>query len=285
MTDLSLLLAAYRVETFIAGTVASVLERAAGAAMEIVIASDDGRDYAELLPRDGRLRFTAVGPVGSGAHAARNRGLAIARGAFVMILDGDDGLEGPADAIAAALAQARASGAVVVPSMVRDPAGATVRRVPEERCARFGFAAWRSAFASLHVMARRDRVQPFPPFRLIDDVLFDLRALAASGGGSAPVARGLAYRYQLRAGQATDTAGRRFEAEYAEALARIAQDGFGFGAHAAAAARVLRRWRAMNRLAGGGGARPALGDYHRSVAAYLAGAWPAGRRSEEGRDE
>lgn len=271
--DLSVLIAAHRLHDLVPLAVASVLARAEGVAVEIVVASDDGTDYAPLLPADPRLCFAAVGPVASGAHAARNRGLAVAAGAHVMILDGDDALEGPPDAIARALRLAHAGGAVVVPSIVRDPDGAEVRRVPAPGMRRYGFEDWRHAFSSLHLMARRDLVQPFVPFRLIDDVVFDLRALAAAGG-EAPVADALAYRYQLRAGQMTDTAGARFDAEYAEALRSIAANGFGFGAHAGEAARVLRRWRAMNRLVGGGGSRPPLGDYHRAVAAYLERAGP-----------
>jgi glycosyltransferase involved in cell wall biosynthesis len=261
--DLSLLVAAYRLTDLVPRAVASVLERAEGATVEVVIASDDGVDYAPLLPADPRLRFTPVGPVASGAHAARNRALAVATGAHVIILDGDDALEGPPDGIARAMRLARGAGAVAVPSVVRDPDGRAVRRVPDAGVRRLGFAPWREVFASLHLIARRDLVQPFAPFRLIDDVVFDLRALAAAGG-EVPVADALAYRYQLRAGQATDVPWTRFDAEYARALAAIAQDGFGFGAHGGAATRVLRRWRAMNRVVG---TRPGLGDYHRVVAA------------------
>lgn len=264
--DLSLLIAAFRLREEVPLAVASVLARAAGAAVEIVIASDDGTDYGPLIPADPRLRFTPPGPVGSGAHAARNRALAVATGTHVMILDGDDALEGTADGIARALALAQASGAVVVPSIVRDPAGTALRRVPRHHAGRFGFDGWREAFGSLHLIARRDHVQPFSDFRLIDDVLFDLRALAAAGG-EAPVAEALSYRYQLRAGQATDTPWERFDAEYARAIAAIAADGFGFGAGAPAATRVFRRWRAMNRMVG---TRPGLGDYHRAVEARLA---------------
>ncbi len=275
--DLSILMAAYHLRPEAAVAVASVLDRAAGVAVEVVVASDDGTDYAEVLPGDARLRFAPVGPVASGAHAARNRALAIAGGAHVLMLDADDALEGPADAISQALAAAAPNGAAVVPSIVRDAAGEAVRRIPAEGTRRFGFRAWGSAFASLHLIARRDLVPQFMPFRLIDDVLFDLLTLAAVGG-TVPVAPGLAYRYQLRPGQATDTQGGRFDAEYARALGLIAADGAGFGHHARDASAVLRRWRAMNRLVGGGGARPGLGDYHRAVATYLAGAWPAGRR-------
>lgn len=275
--DLSILIAAHRLRREVPAAVASVLERAAGVAVEVVVASDDGTDYAEVLQPDARLRFTPVGPVASGAFAARNRALCLASGSHVLMLDGDDALEGPADAICAALAAIGPAGAVVVPSVVRDAAGQAVRRIPAEGVRRFGFAGWASAFASLHLIARRDLAPMFLPFRLIDDVLFDLAVLAAAGG-EVPVAGGLAYRYQLRPGQATDTEGGRFDGEYARALGLIAAGGAGLGPHTPDAAAVLRRWRAMNRLVGGGGSRPGLGDYHRAVAAYLAGEWPAGRR-------
>jgi glycosyltransferase involved in cell wall biosynthesis len=275
--DLSILIAAHCLRREVPVAVASVFERATGAAVEVVVASDDGTDYAEVLPVDGRLRFTPVGPVASGAHAARNRALSVATGRHVLMLDGDDALEGPVDAIAGALAAVGPAGAVVVPSVVRDAMGQMVRRVPAAGVRHFGFNGWASAFASLHMIARRDLAPAFRPFRLIDDVLFDLTVLAAAGG-VVPVAEGLAYRYQLRAGQATDTEGGRFDAEYARALGLIAADGAGFGRHAPAAAAVLRRWRAMNRLVGGGGSRPGLGDYHRAVRAYLADEWPAGSR-------
>ncbi|MEO3472846.1 hypothetical protein AAFN86_13335 [Roseomonas sp. CAU 1739] len=275
--DLSVLIAAHRLRGEVPVAVASVFARAAGAVVEVVVASDDGTDYAEVLPPDPRLRFAPIGPVASGAHAARNRALALARGAHVLMLDGDDALEGPVDAIARALGAIGTAGAILVPTIVRDAAGEAMRRIPALGTQRFGFGDWASAFTSLHLLTRRDLAPPFLPFRLIDDVMFDLSVLAAVGG-AVPVADGLAYRYQLRAGQATDTQGGRFDAEYARALGLIAADGAGFGRHAGDAAAVLRRWRAMNRLAGGGGSRPGLGDYHRTVAAYLAGAWPAGRR-------
>ena len=275
--DLSVLIAAHHLRAEVPVAVASVFARAAGVAVEVVIASDDGTDYADVLPADARLRFAPVGPVASGAHAARNRALALAGGAHVLMLDGDDALEGPGDAIAGALAAIGGAGAVLVPTIIRDATGGAVRRIPAVGTVQFGFGDWASAFTSLHLLARRALVPAFRPFRLIDDVMFDLAVLAAAGG-VVPVAEGLAYRYQLRAGQATDTQGGRFDAEYARALALIAADGAGFGRHAGDAAAVLRRWRAMNRLVGGGASRPGLGDYHRAVAAYLAGQWPAGRR-------
>ena len=61
--DLSVLIAAHHLRHEVPTAVASVFERSAGAAVEVVIASDDGTDYAEVLPPDPRLRFTPVGPV------------------------------------------------------------------------------------------------------------------------------------------------------------------------------------------------------------------------------
>ena len=48
--DLSVLIAAHHLRHEVPTAVASVFERSAGAAVEVVIASDDGTDYAEVLP-------------------------------------------------------------------------------------------------------------------------------------------------------------------------------------------------------------------------------------------
>ncbi len=128
--DISILIAAYRLRAEVPVAVASVFGCAGEARVEVIVASDDGTDYARCLPPDPRLRFTAPGPIASGAHAARNRALAIARGEFVLILDGDDALEGPPGAMAEALALARLAGCAIVPSIVRAPDGTEIRRIP-----------------------------------------------------------------------------------------------------------------------------------------------------------
>ena len=66
----------------------------------------------------------------------------------------------------------------------------------------------------------RAKALPFRPFRLIDDVLWDLHALAEAGG-RAPVCGALTYRYQLRPGQLTESLARRFDGEYAAAPAEL----------------------------------------------------------------
>ncbi|MFM7689618.1 MAG: hypothetical protein ACKPAC_09225, partial [Alphaproteobacteria bacterium] len=109
------------------------------------------------------------------------------------------------------------------------------------------------------------------PFRLIDDVWADLQGLAGAGW-RAPVSVALAYRYQLREGQLTETRSSSFDADYAEALALLHDDPEAFGVATPEVARILWRWRAMNRWVDRSAqVKPRqLGHYHRHVAAYLA---------------
>ena len=272
---ISILMAAHQLRAEIAAAVASVFAHAEGAAVEVIIASDDGTDYRECLPADPRLIFTPIGPIASGAPAARNRALALARGDFITMLDADDGYEGAVDGLAATLALARAQGAAVIPSIIRTTDGAAVRRVPPPGTASIGWSEWRDVFASLHVVRPRATAEPFRPFRLIDDVWADLQGLAGAGG-RAPVSAALAYHYQLREGQLTESHTNSFDTDYAEALAILHNDPGSFGAATPEVARILRRWRAMNRWAErvAKGKPRALGHYHRHVAAYLAGRRP-----------
>lgn len=269
--EISILMAAHQLRAEIGAAVASVLAHAEGAAVEVIIASDDGTDYRACLPDDPRLVFAPIGPIASGAPAARNRALALAQGDFITMLDADDGYEGAADGLAATLALARAWGAAVIPSIIRTPDGAALRRVPPQGTASLGWPEWREAFASLHVVRPRATAEPFRPFRLIDDVWADLQGLAGAGG-RAPVSAALAYRYQLREGQLTETRAKSFDADYADALALLRDDPEAFGAATPEVARILWRWRAMNRWVDRSAqVKPRqLGQYHRQVAAYLA---------------
>ena len=269
--EISILIAAHKLRAEIPAAVASVFAHAKDASVEVIIASDDGTDYRECLPPDARLVFAPVGPIASGAPAARNRALALARGDFITMLDADDGYEGAPDGLVQALALARAQGAAVIPSIIRTPEGPALRRVPKEGQQFMGWREWQMVFASLHLLRPRASAEPFRPFRLIDDVWADLQGLAKAGG-RAPVCDALAYRYQLRAGQLTETRTSSFDADYAEALAILRDDPLAFGAATAEVARILWRWRAMNRWAercAQGTPRP-LGHYHRHVADYLA---------------
>lgn len=269
--EISILMAAHDLRAEIAVAVASVFAHAEAVAIEVIIASDDGTDYRDCLPADPRLVFAPIGPIASGAAAARNRAMALARGQFITMLDADDAYEGQADGLATALALARAEGAAVIPAIIRMPDGKELRRVPAFVAPSLGWREWRGIFASLHLLQPRAKALPFRPFRLIDDVLWDLHALAEAGG-RAPVCGALTYRYQLRPGQLTESLARRFDGEYAAALAELQKNPASFGRAAPEVARILWRWRAMNRhaeKAAQGKARP-LGHYHRHVADFLA---------------
>jgi glycosyltransferase involved in cell wall biosynthesis len=269
--EISILMAAHGLRAEIPVAVASVFAHAQGAAVEVIIASDDGTDYRECLPQDARLIFAPIGPMASGAPAARNRALALAQGDFITMLDADDGYEGQAHGLAQALALARAHGAAVIPSVIRSPDGSALRRVPQEGVRDMGWPEWRRVFASLHLLRPRASAEAFRPFRLIDDVWSDLQGLAQAGG-RAPVCHALTYRYQLRVGQLTETRAASFDADYTQALAMLHDDPAHFGAATPEVAGILWRWRAMNRWAerAAKGKPHQLGHYHRHVAAYLA---------------
>lgn len=88
----SVVIPLYNHERYIAEAVASVLDQ--GELLAELIVIDDGSGdgsaavMADLAARDGRIRF--LRQENRGAHATLNRGLALARGEFVAILNSDD---------------------------------------------------------------------------------------------------------------------------------------------------------------------------------------------------
>ncbi len=79
-------------EAFVAEAIESVLEQS-GVALELVVVDDGSVDttpaiVGDLARRDSRIRF-AVKPH-AGTAAARNAGLAEARGSYIALLDQDD---------------------------------------------------------------------------------------------------------------------------------------------------------------------------------------------------
>ena len=262
--SVSVLIAARHAQDFIADAVESVILCAGAMDVEIVIASDDGTDYAAILPKESWLSFTEVGPAHTGAHAARNRALALARGEFFTILDADDCYTGQAGSLQNAVALARDTGISVIPTRILNPLGETIRRVPDETETEITLTRWQTVFSSLHTVVRRDKAAEFLPFRLIDDVIFDLGAMARCGG-TAPVARRITYDYHIRSGQMTDTPFANFDLEYSRIMDLMKRDETLFGHNNPAVRDVFRKWRAMNRLAGRSLGSPKLGGYHSFV--------------------
>ncbi len=89
----SVIIPAYEAEGLIARTVRSVLSQTYRE-LELVLVSDDQRDYLEVLASRGisdpRVRQISTGKYGGGAHRARNHGLDVARGELITHFDADD---------------------------------------------------------------------------------------------------------------------------------------------------------------------------------------------------
>ncbi|KFC68744.1 Glycosyl transferase, group 2 family protein [Devosia sp. LC5] len=89
----AVIMPAYRAEQTIAASAASVLAQSYPH-FQLLIVSDDGVDYAELLGRQGladkRILQLSSGVVGSGASAARNLALEASTAPYAAILDADD---------------------------------------------------------------------------------------------------------------------------------------------------------------------------------------------------
>jgi glycosyltransferase involved in cell wall biosynthesis len=91
--SISVIIPAYGAEATIHRAVQSVLGQTRPPS-EIVIASDDGVDYAEVLRAGGlsdpRIRCVSTGGIGTGPAHARNTALDDARGPIIATLDADD---------------------------------------------------------------------------------------------------------------------------------------------------------------------------------------------------
>lgn len=111
--DVSVVIAAYNAEAFLADAVSSALSQR-NCRVEIVVVDDgsaDGTVAAAEAFGDPRIRVERL-PANAGPAAARNRGLDLATGRYVAILDADDAME--PDRLSRLMSVADAGGADVV---------------------------------------------------------------------------------------------------------------------------------------------------------------------------
>lgn len=95
-TSLSVVIAAYNVAPFIARTVASVLAQL-GPTHELIVVDDGSTDGTgalldALCQAHGGANVRVIHQPNGGVSAARNAGLAAARGEYIVCVDGDDDL-------------------------------------------------------------------------------------------------------------------------------------------------------------------------------------------------
>lgn len=227
---ISVVMPVYQAEATIARAAKSVLDQT-WSNLELVLASDDGRDYRTVLAGEGvvddRIRETSTGGVGTGDWNARNAGLATAAGDLVTIIDSDDAYAPDRLAVMAPLALADGA-ALDDTQLILD--GRTVARLLHE-----GEQPPVAVTASLIL---RDRVPVFPMWRRdvcnlrwrrlphASDVVFSLELLSAAPAMRvAPVA---GYLYEKRVGSMTMSSDMtaRSRAAYLAIIQGIASDAY-----------------------------------------------------------
>jgi hypothetical protein len=212
----SVIIPAFRAHDSLPAALASVA--AAGlppGEVEVVIAPDDGDDYAGLPHHGLRVVRCPAHHVASGAGAARNRALAQASGRMVAFLDADDTWE--TGYLAALLPLAEAQGVAFGRTRVLD-AGRPLMDLPDHRSARLGIADLGMG-ASFHPVMARALAGPFRSLPS-QDVLHAAEALSAAGG-HAPLAP---IHYNLHLNARSATADRGFALRVQGAYARILRD-------------------------------------------------------------
>ena len=204
---------------------------------EAIVVSDDGFDYLAHLAAMGlgdvRLRMLSTGGHRTGAHRARNVGLAAARGDYVTQLDADD--EIAPSRIVDLLPLASRHGAAADNLILRDAGtGATLYRALGDGAvpADLGVNAIVALSAPLVPLIRRDHLLPRDEgVELAEDVIANIRLGARIG--RLPVVASSSYIYNVNGTSMCHRPGAAaaFDAAYATYIERLAfGDGFGLPA-------------------------------------------------------
>lgn len=178
---LSVLIPAFDEEKTLPVLVAELLRQATAAGalhphdeVEIVIASDDGIDYASLLPKDPRLVFCSP-QVKTGPAMARTRALQTATGTHIVPIDADDTVG--ATFISTALGALKAFPAVATRARYRRD-GQVIRALPGDLLTKESFLHFSG---SVPVITPRHWVQAYPDV-VAEDAVSVLNALHRAGG-------------------------------------------------------------------------------------------------------
>ena len=206
--------------------------------IEVILASDDGRDYAAILDcADPRLRQVSTGRTGSGDGPARNAALAAARGRFVANLDADDTIR--PGRLAYMLPFAERYGAVVDNTALWVGGRLAKTAFPTDAGDfRLSADAILAPRLPMNAVLRRDLAgEGWRAFDFCSDVVFNLELLSRCPDFRALAGTG--YDYIKRDGsitQSPDTADRAMRG-YAAIIAAIDADALDLSPEIAAAAR------------------------------------------------
>ncbi len=205
---ISIVMPAYKAADSVADAAGSVLAQS-WTRLELIVVSDDGVDYLDVLDQAGladeRTRQASTGGVGTGDWNARNVGLAAATGDLVTIIDADDAYAPGRLAALAPLALADGAALDNTEMQLNGSRMATLLH-PKE-------AASGEPVPATAPLILRDRVPVFPMWRRRDfdlhwhelphasDVILSLELLSAAP--DMRVAPDMGYRYLKRQGSMT----------------------------------------------------------------------------------
>jgi glycosyltransferase involved in cell wall biosynthesis len=91
----SVIIPAFRAERYLASTIQSVLDQT-HKNLEVIIVNDGSDDQTQAISEDFAskdVRVVAIYQENAGVSSARNKGMALAKGAFIALLDADDLME------------------------------------------------------------------------------------------------------------------------------------------------------------------------------------------------
>ena len=181
----SIIVAAFGAQATLAAAVASVRAQQR-ADWELIVVADDGLDYRPFLPAaaqgDPRLHLVSSGGIATGPAAARNAGLALARGDFVCALDADDRFA--PERLDVLLAAAGEGGVAADCVNVVDAAGTVLHHAfaPGSPDRDIDAGEIMGCGVPLHPLVRRDLLgRGWPDLRFAEDVVLNLQLLDRAG--------------------------------------------------------------------------------------------------------